>query len=78
MVKSGLIVGGVMFLLVVLTAAGVSPLCALCVPLVTGLGAGYLTGVFEKPVEAGQAAKCGAIWARFNQKEQYPPVIPIA
>lgn len=48
MLKAGLISGAVMFLLVLLGASIISPLCAFCVPLFTGLGAGYLTGVFEK------------------------------
>ena len=48
MLKAGLISGAVMFLLVLLGASIVSPLCAFCVPLFTGLGAGYLTCVFEK------------------------------
>lgn len=60
MVKSGLIVGGAMFLLVLGLAAIISPFCALCVPLLTGLGAGYLTGVFDKPLSNGEAAKRGA------------------
>jgi MFS family permease len=37
-----------MFLLVVISAAVVSPLCALCMPLLVGLAAGYMTGMFEK------------------------------
>lgn len=60
MVKSGLIVGAVMFLLVLVLAMAISPLCALCVPLLTGLGAGYLAGVFDKPISNGDAAKRGA------------------
>lgn len=60
MVKSGLIVGAIMFLLVLVLAAVISPLCALCIPLLTGLGAGYLTGVFDKPISNGEAAKRGA------------------
>ncbi len=48
MLKAGLISGAVMFFLVLLAAAVVSPFCALCVPLVGGLAAGYLTGTFEK------------------------------
>lgn len=60
MVKSGLIVGAVMFLFVLGLAAVISPLCALCVPLLTGLGAGYLAGVFDKPLSNGEAAKRGA------------------
>ncbi|MCS6994710.1 MAG: hypothetical protein N2117_01510 [Anaerolineales bacterium] len=61
MVKSGLIVGAVMFFIVLLLAVGISPLCALCVPLFTGLGAGYLTGIFDKPLSNSQAAQRGAI-----------------
>ncbi len=60
MVKSGLIVGAVMFLFVLVLAAVISPLCALCVPLLTGLGAGYLAGVFDKPISNSDAAKRGA------------------
>lgn len=48
MLKAGLISGAVMFFFVLLSALIVSPLCALCVPLITGLAAGYLNGVFEK------------------------------
>lgn len=49
MLKAGLIAGAVAFVLVLIGAAGLTPLCALCVPLVSGLLAGYLTGVFERP-----------------------------
>lgn len=60
MVKSGLIFGAVMFLLVLLAAAVISPFCALCVPLLAGLGAGYLAGVFDKPLSGGESAWRGA------------------
>lgn len=60
MFKSGLIVGAVMFLFVLGLAAIISPFCALCVPLLTGLGAGYLAGVFDKPLDNREAAKRGA------------------
>lgn len=62
MVKAGLISGAAMLLLV-LAAALVSPFCALCVPLIAGLAAGYMTGVFEKnPATAVQrGAAAGAI-----------------
>jgi len=62
MLKAGLISGAVMFLFV-LVAAIFSPLCALCVPLLVGLAAGYLTGVFEKtPASTVQrGAYAGAI-----------------
>ncbi len=59
MLKAGLISGAVSFVLVLIGAAGLSPFCALCVPLVTGLLAGYLTGVFEKPMPV-DAMKRGA------------------
>ncbi len=59
MVKSGLIVGVVMFFLV-LGAALISPFCALCIPLFAGLGAGYLAGVFDKPATSNDMLKRGA------------------
>jgi len=61
MVKAGLIGGGSMLLLVLIAAMGISPLCAICVPLLGGTLAGYLTGVFEKPVVSAEAEKRGAI-----------------
>jgi len=62
MLKAGLITGAVMFLFV-LVAAIFSPFCALCMPLLIGLGAGYLTGVFDKSPETviQQGAYAGAI-----------------
>ncbi len=60
MLKAGLIVGAGMFVLVLLAAAVVSPLCALCVPLLAGLAAGYLTGVFEVPSDMKTVATRGA------------------
>ncbi len=63
MIKAGLIGGGVMFLFVLIAAASISPLCALCVPLLGGLLAGYLTGTFEKLPETvvTRGAIAGAI-----------------
>lgn len=64
MLKAGLISGSVAFVLVLIGAAGVSPFCAICVPLLTGLLAGYLTGVFDKPAIAERmkrGASAGAI-----------------
>lgn len=63
MVKSGLIVGAVMLVLVLFAGSVISPLCALCVPLLTGLAAGYLTGVFEKnpATVVGRGAGAGGI-----------------
>jgi len=45
MLKSGLIVGGATFVFVII-ATLITPFCALCVAMVTGVGAGYLAGVF--------------------------------
>jgi len=59
MLKAGLISGSVAFVLVLIGAAGISPFCAICVPLLTGLLAGYLTGVFEQP-SIGERMKRGA------------------
>ena len=63
MLKAGLIAGAGMFLVVLILSAGVSPFCALCVPLAVGIVAGYLTGVFEKnPLNViGRGAGAGAI-----------------
>jgi hypothetical protein len=46
-----------------IAASIISPLCALCVPLLSGLLAGYLTGTFEKLPETvvTRGALAGAI-----------------
>lgn len=64
MLKAGLIAGGVAIVLVLIGSVGISPFCAVCVPFITGLLAGYLTGVFDKPsIEARikRGAGAGAI-----------------
>jgi len=68
MIKSGLIVGAAMVIVVAISAASITPFCALCVPVIAGLAAGYLAGVFEKPAKeeamkrgAGAGAIAGAI-----------------
>jgi hypothetical protein len=63
MLKAGLIAAAVMFVLVLVFAAGISPFCGLCAPIVTGLLAGYLTGVFEKNPQTviGRGAGAAAI-----------------
>ncbi len=60
MLKSGLIVGVVAFILSI-GAALVTPLCVPCLALLFGLVAGYLTGLFDKPANNGAAAKAGAL-----------------
>lgn len=59
MIKSGLIVGGVMLLLS-LGVGLVSPLCSICVAVLAGLGAGYLANVYENPAFGSGAPARGA------------------
>jgi hypothetical protein len=61
MVKSGIIIGVVGFVLVLGSAVIFSPLCAPCWGLILGLAAGYLGGVFEKPLNNNEVIKKGAI-----------------
>jgi len=61
MVKSGLIIGAVSFLLVLGSASIISPICAPCIGLFLGLVAGYLAGVFDKPVSNREAIRKGGI-----------------
>lgn len=59
MLKSGLIVGAVM--LVLGTIFGFAfPLCVSCLAIFAGAGAGYLSGLFDKPADQGSSAKSGA------------------
>lgn len=60
MLKSALIVGAITFFLTI-GAALLSPFCTICLPLFTGLTAGYLTGVFDKPTVVNTALTRGAI-----------------
>lgn len=48
MTKAIAVAGAVMFVVVLVLSAGLSPICALCVPLISGTLAGFLTGVWEK------------------------------
>jgi hypothetical protein len=60
MIKSGLIFAGISLLL----SAGatlLSPFCVPCLGVFLGLGAGYLAGVFDKPVSNDASAKSGAL-----------------
>lgn len=61
MVKSGIIIGAVGFVLVLVSSVFISPVCAPCWGLILGLGAGYLAGVFDKPQNNNDAMKKGAI-----------------
>ncbi len=60
MVKSGLIIGAIAFLLAIALGATISPLCTICIAIFAGLGAGYLAGVFDKPMNQGDSTKAGA------------------
>ena len=59
MLKSGLIAGAAMLVLGSILGF-VFPLCATCLALFAGAGAGYLSGVFDKPADQGSSAKAGA------------------
>jgi hypothetical protein len=61
MVKSGLIFGAISFVLVLGSAVLITPFCAPCVGLVLGLAAGYVAGVFDKPINSGESIKKGGI-----------------
>ncbi len=61
MIKSGLIFGAGMFLMVLLFSSVASPFCALCIAVVMGLASGYVAGVFDKPVTSAEATRKGAV-----------------
>ena len=60
MLKSGIIFGIIGFVLVLGISVAVSPFCSLCVTILLGLGAGYVAGVFERPLDSSEAWKQGA------------------
>lgn len=60
MVKAGLILGAVMLVLGI-GGSLISPICVPCLAMAAGIGAGYLAGVFDKPLTSGGSAKVGAI-----------------
>ena len=59
MVKSGLIIGAISFVLVLGFSVLVTPFCAPCLGLVFGIIAGYLAGVFDKPSNSGESVRKG-------------------
>lgn len=59
MLKSGLIIGGVMLVLAI-GGSLLSPLCVPCLALFAGLGAGYLAGMFDKPGLQNAGVRSGA------------------
>ena len=60
MIKAGLILGAVMLVLGI-GGSLISPICVPCLAVAAGIGAGYLAGVFDKPITSGGSAKVGAI-----------------
>src|SRR3990172_977637 len=60
MLKSGLIVGGVVLVLGVIAGATLTPLCIPCLAVLGGLGSGYLAGPFARPGDANAGARVGA------------------
>lgn len=60
MSKSGLIMAAIALVLAI-GGTVVSPLCTPCLVLFLGAGAGYLAGIFDKPVEKSAATKSGAL-----------------
>lgn len=59
MLKSGLMLG-VVTLIFAGGASLITPLCVPCLALLAGLGAGYLAGLFDKPLDPGMSAQKGA------------------
>jgi len=60
MLKSGLIIGAVSFIIVLGFAVVVTPLCVPCIGIFLGLAAGYFAGVFDKPGNSNDSIKKGA------------------
>lgn len=61
MYRSGLILGGITLLISAVVTAAISPICTPCFVIFLGVGAGYVTGLFNKPPSNGIASKAGAI-----------------
>jgi hypothetical protein len=59
MVKSG-VIGAIVSLVLAIAFALLSPVCVPCVALFLGLGAGFLAGAFDKPIESKESVKVGA------------------
>jgi len=61
MVKAGIIVGIVALVLILGSTFLMSPLCSPCWGIVLGLAAGYLAGVYEKPLAQNDMIKKAVI-----------------
>jgi hypothetical protein len=59
MVKSGLIVGVISLFVILGFSVVLTQYCAPCVVILFGLAAGYLAGVFDKPISSGESLKKG-------------------
>lgn len=61
MIKSGLIFGAAAFVLILGSSILVSPLCAPCLGMILGLGAGYVAGIYDKPASSGEGVRKSGI-----------------
>jgi hypothetical protein len=59
MVKSGLIIGAISLLFILGISVAIAPFCAPCIGILFGLAAGYMAGVFDKPVSSGESVRRG-------------------
>lgn len=60
MLKSGIIFGLIGFVLVLVVSL-FSPICSVCITLLLGLGAGYVGGNFDRPLDNSEALRVGGI-----------------
>lgn len=60
MVKAGVITGAVSLVLGIGFAL-LSPICVPCIALFLGIGAGFLAGMFDKPLVGNETLKTGAL-----------------
>lgn len=61
MVKSGLIFGAISFILVLGFSVLVTPFCAPCIGVFLGIAAGYVAGVYDKPISSGESIRKSGI-----------------
>jgi hypothetical protein len=59
MLKSGIIFGIIGVVLALGVSVLITPLCSICFAVLLGLGAGYVAGIFDRPL-SGEAVKRGA------------------
>jgi hypothetical protein len=57
--KSGLIVGGISLFVILGSSVVLGQYCVPCIVILFGVAAGYLAGVFDKPISSGESLKKG-------------------